>query len=164
MSFIVENGSALSNATSYASVEDLDGYYSSLGVDLSTESTITKEVWLNKATAHIDNKYCFKGDIVLETQALQFPRNYVYDKNNYSLSSESVPLQVKKATYELAMEVKTNPTLETEANISSKKIGPVTINYGANENGVVGNGGGSNKILNFLKSLLCDGQLNVFRT
>lgn len=163
MSFIVENGSALTNSTSYASVAELDGYYSSIGIDLSTESSITKEAWLNKATAVIDDDYCYLGEVVSSTQALSFPRKDIYDRNGYSLSSNEVPKQVKEAIYELAYEVKTNPTLVPAKNIKNKKIGPVSITYGTND-GVEGSVSGTKIVNKKLKSLLCSGQLNIFRT
>lgn len=142
--FIVEDGSGKDDATSYGTIEDYKQYWENRGVDYSAVADATLQALMNRATALIGQRYCFKGEIKTTDQALDFPRYYLYDKNCREVSSDSVPTQVQNATFEIAKQVYdadqqkgsvSDPNANPEG-ITSKTIGLVSLSYGAGSSGV----------------------------
>lgn len=107
MSLVVENGTGLSNAESYLSVADADVYHAARGnpVAWSGATTAEKETALLAATEYIDSVYrgAWKGTRAVETQALSWPRVDAYDSDDFLIDSGVVPLEVERATAELAL-------------------------------------------------------------
>lgn len=96
MTIIVEDGSGLPNSNSYGSVADADIYFTDRNnIVWLNLTTAEKEVLLIKASDYINLRFgqLLKSEILVETQALEFPRV------DYPL----VPLPVLKATYEYAI-------------------------------------------------------------
>ena len=99
MSFQVENSSGLTDANSYTDVDYADSYF--LDRNNTTWSALTtaqKEALLILGTDYIETTYygSFKGVLLNNLQALQFPRVDVYGLEiNYD--------RVKKAVCELAI-------------------------------------------------------------
>ena len=92
--FVVENGTGLANASSYATVEFSNSY---LSESWGTSDQIKQDA-LIAATEYIDLRWqnSFKGQPKTQTQSLEFPR-----KNAYYLSGKpilKVPDSVKRAT------------------------------------------------------------------
>lgn len=106
MSFVVEDGTGLPNATSYNTVQEIRDYWLSGGskgyVDLSPYSDNEIQAASNVATTYIDQNYCFRGGIKLTTQSLEWPRINVVDTSGREYPSDAVPLNVKAATSEYA--------------------------------------------------------------
>ncbi|MGO2457037.1 DnaT-like ssDNA-binding protein [Vibrio casei] len=74
MSFIVEDNSGLENANAYISVEFLQSYASSIGVDLSAQSDTELEQLITDVTYNfIDTKYAPCDAPLNPDQALQWP-------------------------------------------------------------------------------------------
>ena len=72
---IVEDGTGLSNADSYVSVEFADNYFSARGVTAWASLTqAKKEQALIRATDFIDSIYQWHGKKATSEQALRFPR------------------------------------------------------------------------------------------
>lgn len=133
VSVITENGSGLTNATTYLSVAEFRNYAAQNGVT-STYSSIadsTIGTWVNDATEYIDLNYCFGGTTYTTTQALEVPRSNWYDRNGNDIEG-TVPDQLKKAVYKLSTERQgSSPSADTTSvtGISSKTVGPVSISY-----------------------------------
>lgn len=73
MAIIVEDGTGITNADSYASVADLDAY-ATHRLDVSGYSTAQKEAALVIASADwLDGYHNFRGDKLVSTQGLHFP-------------------------------------------------------------------------------------------
>lgn len=73
MAIIVEDGSGVTDANSYASVTDLDAY-ATHRLDLSGYSTDQKEAALVVASADwVDGHHSFRGEKLVSTQGLKFP-------------------------------------------------------------------------------------------
>lgn len=73
MAIVVEDGSGVTNANSYASIADLDSY-AEYRLDLSGYTTAQKESALVIASADwVDGYHSFRGDKLVSTQGLKFP-------------------------------------------------------------------------------------------
>ena len=134
--FVVEDGTGLSNSTSYVSVADFQQYWNNNGVDYTASPvTAVLQAWLNEATQFVDNSYTFCGDPIEEDQALQLPQSDLYYKkvnpttgNCYPV--DGIPKEIKIAVYEIAHARQANPTANTiDSNVSEKSIGPVRVKY-----------------------------------
>lgn len=95
MTMIVEDGTGLPNANSYAAVAATNTYFTDRGIDTWTNATTTaREQALIKATDYIDANYIFLSVPLTDTQSLANPR---YNQG-ITLKSSLV-----KATMELAL-------------------------------------------------------------
>lgn len=72
MAIIVEDGTGVTNADSYASVSDLDTY-ATHRLDVSGYTTAQKESALVIATDWVGQYHSFRGDKLVATQGLHFP-------------------------------------------------------------------------------------------
>lgn len=101
MSFVVEDGTGLENANSYASVSFADSYFEDRGNTIWAAATDdAKEQALVRATDYLDNRFTFKGDPLDEDQALQFP---IHDEDDPDAEQVDLPNKLKQATCEYAL-------------------------------------------------------------
>lgn len=91
MAFIVEDGTGLSTATSYVSVQEYRDYYIDRGIDKTSETDAQIQGFLVQGTEFIDLTYSFSGELLTTTQTLQFPR-LIEEVDTL------VPTQIKYAT------------------------------------------------------------------
>lgn len=129
---IVEDGTGLVNAESFASVAFADSYHDKLGNTLwAALTTGQKEILLRRATNYIQGLYAssFVGVVYNELQALAFPRistDYVW-RNLFSLA---VPRQIAEATAELALIANTGDLLPNAKRAKkSVKVGSISVEY-----------------------------------
>ena len=137
MSLIVEDGTGLANAQSYISVADADTYFTehSAPAVWTAASTAAKEKALKLAAQYMDAifKMRWKGIRKQETQALDFPRYGIEDRDGYFLSSDALPTPIKQACAEYAVRSITNelyPDLTADSgSLSAKrvKVGPIEV-------------------------------------
>lgn len=100
MAFVVEDGTGLSTANSYNTIDFLDQYHTDRGnFTWTDESLAIKQAKAIIATDYIDVRFTYLGSKLKETQALEFPRDNLF-LNRTEL--EGVPDIVKKAHAELA--------------------------------------------------------------
>lgn len=126
MSLVVEDGTGLTTANSYASVLEVDAYFTERG-NATWNGTASKDTLLISATDYLDATYGarFKGAALTSTQALQFPKD----------AFTGIPVQLKRACFELALLAVSgslfapNVTAD-EASLKAKSVtvGPVTTN------------------------------------
>ena len=105
---VKETGAGLSNANSYASVDDCDIYHDGhLYAEAWTSAVMDKKIpSLVMATRLIDAEYQFLGVRAVATQSLQWPRENCPDPDAGDLVSKTVvPQAVVQATCELAREL-----------------------------------------------------------
>jgi len=104
--FVVEDGTGLSNATSYTDLAFANQYIEDYVSDVTAWNAATddqKKQALNRATTFLDLQYTpLQGYRILEAQSLNWPRNYVTDRDGYAVDSDVVPVRVKQATVEVA--------------------------------------------------------------
>ena len=136
MSLVVETGTGLADAESYASVAAADAQCARLGVsgwgDLTEEM---KEIALRNATRFMLATYRTRWDgrRVYQAQALDWPR-YDVCADGWSVLSTVVPPEVVSACIELAVRAGAGeqllPDLETGNNqIKRDKVGPLETEF-----------------------------------
>lgn len=133
MALTVETGTGSATAESYISVADASTYHSNRGnaawAALSTDAI--REQCLRKATDYMVAAFRdrWQGERVLETQALDWPRNAV-TVEGYLLDSDSIPETIKRACAELALKAATadlQPDLTQ--GVLSESVGAISVTY-----------------------------------
>ena len=134
MALVVENGTGLSNAESYASVADATTYHSNLGnASWASASGTNQEIALRKATIYLDAKYRgqWRGERILQTMSLSWPRYNVIDDDNFEVVSTAVPQALKNACMELALRALTTTLMPdyTAGSVEAEtlKVGEIEI-------------------------------------
>lgn len=121
MSLIVEDGTGLAGAESYASIAECAAYASSIGSSEWNGTDAVKEAALRKATQYLDAVYIWKSSPLRPfTQSLQWPRiDYLWGWPETRL--------LKKACCELAIRAQTSDLfVDTEAqHVTSVSVGPI---------------------------------------
>ena len=134
--FIVEDGTGLENSTSYVALDYASTYAESFFseadyITWSEASDASLERVLNRATMYLDSTYQFLGEKSTATQALQFPRAYLYDFKGDLISG--VPNDIKKAVCLVAIRllngVNMSPDLERGGKVIREKIDVIDISY-----------------------------------
>jgi hypothetical protein len=149
MTLIVETGSGVAGAESFASVEDALAYHSNRGNDIwATITTLQQEQALRRATDYMGAYYRprWKGRRVSPTQSLDWPRvGVVLDEFNDSVALSglgyygvivvpfnSVPVNVVNACCEFALKAAAGelaPDLDRET--TSESVGGISVSYRA---------------------------------
>ena len=141
MTITVEDGTGLTGADAYISVADADTYFSAIGdTTWSAAGTTEKEQAIVQATRYMEKRFGnkWKGLIASSTQALGWPRDYVYDERGTELDDQ-VPGAIAKACAEYAKHALSNdlippvvypvsegaPVLFGRINRKVEKVGPV---------------------------------------
>lgn len=119
MAFTVEDGTGLTNSNSYLSVAGADTLLeqSPDREPWKCRSDVEREVALRFATAYLDAKYRWYGDIFNPgaPQALQWPRTKNTDDKGQEIAGGTVPLQLERATARIALEVAKASSLSSGA-------------------------------------------------
>jgi len=104
---VVEDGSGLTNANSYASLAYADSYheYHRNPATWTEADDADKEQALRMATWWLDQTYGDRwiGLKSTQEQALDWPRGLAYDRNGYQVPDDEVPNRLKDATCEMAL-------------------------------------------------------------
>lgn len=105
--FTVETGSGSSSANSYCSTATATSYHETYGnpTAWSSASLLEQQDALRQATRALDIRYgtWWSGMRVSSTQALDWPRSYVYDAAGYPISTTTIPTRLQQATAILAL-------------------------------------------------------------
>jgi hypothetical protein len=129
VSIVVEDGTGLSTAESYASVATADAYHTAYGNTGWTGTTGAKEIALRRAAQYIDARYNFRGVRLTSDQALEWPRvGYEPDGR----VEEWAPTRLVHATCEAALRALSD-TLQEDVSADSikrEKVGEIEIEYG----------------------------------
>lgn len=137
MAFLVEDGTGLSAANSYASHDGYVAYWTERGSP-PTELQAAIEAALIRATDYLDRSYRWRGIKLTDAQALEWPRYGVYREasvDTFASAIEGVPVEVAKAAYELAKrglagELSPDPTVDATGQVvvgTRKKVGPIEV-------------------------------------
>lgn len=141
MALIVETGAGLVNADSFVSVPDADTYHTSLGntgwdsPGGASASTEQKEAALRRASRFLSDSFKWKGFPVKgRDQNLAWPRFYVSDDEDYGIEADEIPIELKRATYEIALlELITpgtmTPSVTESQRVKREKVGPLEVEY-----------------------------------
>ena len=125
MALIIEDGTGLSTATSYASEAELAAYALARGITVAgtdTELLIT-------ALDYIDS-FNFIGDKYSSAQSLQWPRDNVYIDEFY-IDRDTIPELLKEAQIEVALSIDggTNPLSNVGRATKSEKVDVIEVEY-----------------------------------
>lgn len=134
MAFVVEDGTGLSNANSYASEAEFDAYWFDRNrEDLADTEPEEKQAALIVATDWADLSFRYRGirKILDATpQALEWPRTGVVDHfTRRFIDPDSVPQAIKAAVIEAAAVALTEDLIPT-ASATSKEIISETVGAG----------------------------------
>lgn len=141
--FVVENGTGLPNATSYASVEYADIYMDRILDAYKTvwlaADVFKKQQGLVYGTQLIDDYIYFPSMGNYKTlrnspsQILHFPRSGMIDYDGYTIENNVVPDFIQRATVQMAFELlKVDRTLEPTRGIVSASVGPLSVTFDQN--------------------------------
>jgi hypothetical protein len=134
MAFVLEDGTGLTNSNAYISLVEYRAYWLDRGVDEGDVDDDELRAAIVKATMYVDTAFKFRGQIKSSTQALQFPRAYLYDE--LGLAIEGLPTRLKNGVAEYAKRARTVdlwnvPEVDTTGLVTSKreKVGPIETEF-----------------------------------
>jgi hypothetical protein len=164
---IVETGAGLPTATSYCSLVFANAYHlknKRTATAWAALSDTQKEYRLEHATEVIDCECYFEGTpahLQPDEQALQWPRYGVYDRNDIPIDGDEIPLDLQRATAELAYR------LEEKDLQKEPTRGILSVGAGRNAVAVTFDPLREARVLvrsvvNFLKPFLANGGSNSF--
>lgn len=132
MSFLVEDGTGLTDSNSYVSVQEFRDYFTDKGTTFTQDDT-TIQGWLVSGTMYADLNSKFSGTMKTATQALEWPRVDAWNyRTRHQIASDSIPKELKNGICELAnLSGKKQLDKVIEKGVKSKSMGPVDITYGS---------------------------------
>jgi len=127
MALIVEDGSEVSGANSYVSVDNFIAWADARGVTYPALPELQHKIL--RAMDYIES-LSFVGQKNTDTQALQWPRAYV-TIDGYSVESDEIPPELKLAVYEATkIEIDGDSKLTaSERETIKEKIGDIEVTY-----------------------------------
>ena len=131
MALIIENGSLVTGANSYITVDGWKSWMDDRNIS-HTNSDSKIEGAIMRAMDYFESLH-FVGEKHEDTQALQWPRDYVYI-DGYSIESDEIPKEVKAAMYEATkMELDGDSPIKEQGRATvSEKIGDIQVTYKGN--------------------------------
>lgn len=149
VSLVVEDGSIVEGANSYASLAWLDSYFANRGNDAwAAKTAADKNEAAIRAMDYLESSYAFVGYRVDPLQPLNWPRAEVYlDNGRYMVSPYAIPSNVMAAQAELAFRATVGPLIvDVERSVGAIKeitVGPLTTVYQDDSTGSSGAAGGT---------------------
>lgn len=141
MAFVVEDGTAKVDATSYITVNEADDYFADRGVIGWTGEDLIKQAALIRATDYIDGRFGqrFIGTKKTTVQALAWPRTDAAD-----FEDTDIPVKLRFACCEYALRALTAelaPDLKIDASgviavATKKKVGPIETEFSIPQTGL----------------------------
>lgn len=134
MALIIEDGTIVANANSYVTLAEARAYALARGVTLSATDSVV-EILAIKSMDYLesfDNQ--FKGIRKTETQALSWPRDYVY-RNDNGYEYPAIPNELKNAQCQLmidanSFDIEPNRLLTDKGQRIKEKIeGAIEVEY-----------------------------------
>lgn len=141
MALIVEDGTGLANAESYASVATANAYHTAMGNAAWTGVDAVKEAALRRATQYLDTRYRYRGLPLTQTQALAWPRSYTLSASlGYEWSQQFndwPPSRLVDACCELALRALTGALYADQeaGRVKAETVGPISVTYAEQANG-----------------------------
>lgn len=135
---ILEDGTGLTTSTTYITLANANEYHRIRGSEVWNEaSDDDKVVALIRATQYVDERWAFQSviynrnkatDTPIGPQVLQFPRGTLYDRNGIDVK-QTVPIEIKDATCEYALEVLGDGTALKDLSSTPDQTEPKSITY-----------------------------------
>lgn len=122
-------------ADSYATIADADAYFASYGGAWSGDDA-SKEAALRRATLAIDGEYGARwsgSPVNGRSQSLDWPRTGAMDINGYDIAEDAIPVEVVRATCEIAQKELSTPGSFTpdisNPTIKKQTVGKLSVEY-----------------------------------
>lgn len=128
LEFIPEDGTGVSGANSYLTVDEFIDLSELLGYDASDIDYPQIEKRLIRAAIILDSRYRdrFPGYRAYYDQGLEWPRTHSYYVDHTEIPSDIVPKEVKMAIVEIVNLIGTGatlqPTISAQGNIKSERV------------------------------------------
>jgi len=132
VALIHEDGTGKADAESLGSVEAADAYWATHGSPASwTDSTVPeKEAALRIGTDWVALRWQWRGAILVQEQALPFPRVGGIDDDGRLIPGDSVPLRVQAAVFVMANHHRVSPLTEAQdGGLDALKVGPISLDF-----------------------------------
>lgn len=133
MSLIVEDGTGVSGADSYITLEYAASYHSALGnAAWAAATSEQQEVALRRAAQYLDFNYYWRGVKTAQTNAREWPRYDCLDKDGYAIASNVIPTEIKNAQAELGLRALAGDLLADVSGGSSvirEKVDAIEVEY-----------------------------------
>ena len=136
---VVEDGTMPDGANTYADIDFADAFLASRGAaEWAVADEDTKAAAIIRATDTL-NSYRWKGLPVEDTRIMAWPRTGVVYASGAGVPADTVPIQVKNATCELAGNIvatHTDPLAQIDASVgavTSEKVDVIGVSYAAPE-------------------------------
>lgn len=132
---ILETGAGLVNSNSYADLEYADAYFAEHPYHADAWANITdedvRESLLKAGSLFLDTAFDWFGYKQTQTQAMQWPRAYIYDVYNTLIPPYTVPENVRRAACEQAfMMSKGDPYAATSgAGLTDMRIDVIELSF-----------------------------------
>ncbi|MDG9780270.1 DnaT-like ssDNA-binding protein [Metapseudomonas otitidis] len=130
MALVIENGSIVAGADSFATAAELVTYAAGFGKTIPSDTT-AQESLLRRAALQMQGMP-WKGGLVSELQTLSWPRYDVY-RYNWLVPSNTIPPQIKAGQMALACEIHADdidpPELKKGAIIRERVEGAVETEF-----------------------------------
>lgn len=135
MALVVEDGSGLPNADAFIGVAYADAYHAAMGNTTWTGDNVLKEGAIRRGTAFLSSAYQWQGSKREgRPQALAWPRVGVTDREGWGVDYASVPIEIQKATAEVALREliapgSMNPDFTQAEMVKREKVGQIEVEY-----------------------------------
>lgn len=139
MTLIVEDGSGVTNANTYADIDTVDAYHAALGQSTWTGTDAAKEASILRAMRFIENQQ-YIGIKEDDDNSLEWPRWDAWDRNGYLILNDVVPQNIVNALCESALVELVSPnalrtTLVRGNAIKRQKVDVIETEYFASAAG-----------------------------
>jgi hypothetical protein len=136
VSFKVEDGTGLPDATSLAAVATADAYWTDRSDPLEwvAQSNAIKQAALIRASDYIRNqeKYRWLGIRKSQTQRMPWPRTNATERDGIAVPDTIVPWQVSEATCYLAARLVTEdlePDIQNAGQVASQRVDVIATSF-----------------------------------
>lgn len=130
MAFIVEDGTGVSGANSYATTATADTYLGDRGYTAwAGYTTAQKQARLINATQYVDNAYKWPGVKQDTANALNWPRSGAYDAEGTGIDNDTIPQALKDAVCLAALESSLVETLDRGGAVQSETVAVISKTY-----------------------------------
>lgn len=128
MALVIEDGSVVTGANSYASAAGLSSYMSDRGLFLGGLNGSPEQILLT-AMSYIEAQN-YLGTKGTKAQPLQFPRAGLYI-DGFLVDEDEIPAELVFAQYEtaIAIDAGNNPLANLERATKSEKVGDIAVTY-----------------------------------
>lgn len=128
MAILVEDGTIIAGANSYATTAYLETYAESMGESF----TIDAEVLINKSALYVESLN-HKGLKLTKGQSMQYPRKGVVI-DGFAVLTTEIPTLLKTLQCEVAIAINAgnDPLSTIDRAVKREKVGPIEVEYADN--------------------------------